>query len=310
MDTVANRRCWGHVETLTLREGRIEIDVRPGLGGAIVGFRLVDGDAVINVFRPTETNALASGDILATSCFPLVPYSGRIKNACLVFQGAEYRIPRTVETEPNALHGDGWLSPWVVDRADATSLSMSLHGDGGAWPFPYRAEQRLSVTDRALAAELRLTNTGPKDMPAGLGFHPWFANTRGVRMQTDANTVWLIDRDNLFDRVAAAPEKWNFRRTRALAGTDLCHGLTGWRGRAVLEWPESGLRMTMTANDVLGHLVVYTPPGESFFCVEPVSHSVDGFNLAEAEVPGTGTVVLAPGECLVGQAWFAPERIL
>ena len=309
MGTVANRGCWGRVETLTLRKGGIEVDVRPGLGGAIVGFRLADGDTAVDVFRPTAAGALASGDILATSCFPLVPYSGRIKAARLAFQGAEFSVPRTVETEPNALHGDGWMSPWAVDRAGATALSMSLHGDGGAWPFPYRAELRFSVTDQALEAELRLTNTGPRDMPAGLGLHPWFGSTHGVRMQTDADKVWLIDRDNLFDRVAAVPDKWDFRRARDLAGTDLCHGLTGWRGRAVLEWPELGLRLTMTANDVLGHLVVYTPPGESFFCVEPVSHSVDGFNLAEAGVPDTGTAVLAPGESLVGRACFAPEGI-
>jgi aldose 1-epimerase len=61
------------------------------------------------------------------------------------------------------------------------------------------------------------------------------------------------------------------------------------------------------ADPVLGHLVIYTPEGENFFCVEPVSHSVDAFNLAEAGVPDTGTVVLDPGESLRGRVEFVPE---
>jgi aldose 1-epimerase len=48
------------------------------------------------------------------------------------------------------------------------------------------------------------------------------------------------------------------------------------------------------------HLVVYVPPGQDFFCVEPVSHVNDGFNLLEHGVAGTGVLVLKPGKRLAG----------
>ena len=78
------------------------------------------------------------------------------------------------------------------------------------------------------------------------------------------------------------------------------NGFSGWNGQVALEWPESRTRLTMAADVGLRHLVVYTPPGADFFCVEPVSHSVDAFNLAEQGVPGFAALswwgVIAPAK--------------
>jgi len=56
----------------------------------------------------------------------------------------------------------------------------------------------------------------------------------------------------------------------------------GWSGRATIDWPEDGTRLAMTAEPPLDCLVVFTPTGRPFFCVEPVSHVTDAFNLAAA----------------------------
>ena len=34
---------------------------------------------------------------------------------------------------------------------------------------------------------------------------------------------------------------------------------------------------------LFGHLIVYTPPGEDFFCVEPVSHMTDAINRMDGD---------------------------
>lgn len=291
----------------TLRAGRLGVELVPELGGSITRFRLMDGDRSLDVLRPSAPHRVEQGDVLATSCFPLVPYSGRIRDARLTFRGRTYEVPRTVASEPNALHGDGWQRPWSVERADARSIILSLDGANTGWPFPYRAVQTFALTSEALDAEVSLTNMGNDSMPAGIGLHPWFTATPGVRLRTAADEVWTTDERHLFCSIEAIPERWDFRDGRALAGTELCHGLTGWQGRAELEWPETGLRLAMTASASLGHLVVYAPPDQDFFCVEPVSHSVDAFNLESRGVPGNGTVVLAPGETLIGHVRFAPE---
>jgi aldose 1-epimerase len=52
------------------------------------------------------------------------------------------------------------------------------------------------------------------------------------------------------------------------------------------------------ASPPLRHLVIYVPPGQDHFCIEPVSHVNDGFNLLERGTEGTDVRVLAPGETL------------
>ena len=54
----------------------------------------------------------------------------------------------------------------------------------------------------------------------------------------------------------------------------------------------------MTADPPLDFLVVFTPRGRSFFCVEPVSHMTDAFNVSAAGGGDTGARTLEPGETL------------
>ena len=49
---------------------------------------------------------------------------------------------------------------------------------------------------------------------------------------------------------------------------------------------------TITATEPFRHLVLYVPPGESFFAVEPVSNANDGFNLFARGIAGSGVRVL------------------
>jgi hypothetical protein len=80
----------------------------------------------------------------------------------------------------------------------------------------------------------------------------------------------------------------------------------GWSRRALIEWPERGARLTMTAEPPLDYLVIFTPRGRRFFCAEPVSHVTDAFNLAAAGHPDTGFRVLAPGETLASTIALTP----
>jgi aldose 1-epimerase len=62
------------------------------------------------------------------------------------------------------------------------------------------------------------------------------------------------------------------------------------------------------AGPIFRHLVIYVPPGQDFFCIEPVSHVNDGFNMLERGVETTGVHVLAPRETLAGTIHFRVVR--
>ena len=58
----------------------------------------------------------------------------------------------------------------------------------------------------------------------------------------------------------------------------------------------SGLRVRVTTTSSLRHAIIWCPAGQNFFCYEPVSHMVDGFNMAEIGFNDTGVIYLNPGE--------------
>ncbi|MET3595233.1 aldose 1-epimerase [Mesorhizobium shonense] len=69
---------------------------------------------------------------------------------------------------------------------------------------------------------------------------------------------------------------------------------TGWKRPAQIIWPDEGRLLDVEAEPPLNFQVLYTPPGEPFFCAEPVSNITDTFN-----GPARATVAawcLRPGE--------------
>jgi aldose 1-epimerase len=63
------------------------------------------------------------------------------------------------------------------------------------------------------------------------------------------------------------------------------------------------VRLVMQASAGLGRLVVYVPPGQDFFCVEPLSHVPDALNRPAGME--TGLQVLGPGE-----TWTETVRLI
>ena len=63
----------------------------------------------------------------------------------------------------------------------------------------------------------------------------------------------------------------------------------------------------MVAAPVYACLVVYTPVGRDFFCVEPATNCIDAFNLADVGRTDTGMLVLDPGGTATGTVLFTPE---
>ena len=87
-------------------------------------------------------------------------------------------------------------------------------------------------------------------------------------------------------------------------GLDLC--FDGWTGSAEIHWPDQKRGLRLIASPEFGYLVIFTPPGEDFFCVEPVSHCVNAVNLEGSDWGPTGLVDLLPGQSFSASARFQP----
>ena len=280
------------------------VRIAPELGGAITEFSLRD----TSVLRPTPAEAIGARDVRATACYPLVPYSNRIANARLAFDGREFALARNFGTHPHAIHGVGWQRAWSVADASSRHARLALHHDArsgaDAWPWSFDATQAFRLTDIArgsgdaaalLAVTLTLVNAGATPFPFGLGWHPFFPKDPTTRLGFRADAIWRNDATQLPLRSVGIPDEWRFDPPRPFGDVALDNVFTGWRGSARIEAPAHGTSATLAADRACSCLVVYAPPAGDFAAIEPVTHETDAFNRAAAGASATGMRILPPG---------------
>jgi aldose 1-epimerase len=275
---------------IALAEGDCELVLTPECGGGIAAFRWRG----IDVMRP----ALPGAGVLGLASFPLVPFSNRIAHGRFRAGGRDVALPANLPgvDQPHAIHGFGWQAAWAVAEASDRAARLFHRHPGGAWPWPYVAEQHFAISAAGFVQRIALTNGGDRPMPAGLGIHPYFPRA-GARLDLAVTGRWESDDTCLPTHWTAldyAPD-W-------LGGAAIDHGFTGRAGAVTMHWPTHVVTMAPASD--LAFTIVYVPPGEPYFCVEPVSHMTDAVNRAE-DADVTGLRWLAPGERWETQIAFA-----
>jgi aldose 1-epimerase len=288
------------MDPITLRAGDAAVELAPEAGGAVTRYWLERDAETREWLRPTPAGALRAGNSTRAAAFPLVPYSNRIRAGRFSFRGRAVVEPLNRPPERHAIHGHGWQAPWQPMDVRATTARLEYRHPAGAWPWAYHATQRFTLAPTGLTVELSLTNQSVAPMPAGIGWHPYFPRTPRATITTDVRAMWRTDEEKLPTELVAHPPAARFGR-----GMDNC--FVGWSRRAVIDWPELGARLVMQAEPPLDYLVVFTPARRPFFCVEPVSHVTDAFNLADAGQADSGMLVLEPGETLRTAVVLTPE---
>ena len=275
---------------LSLRAGRLALELAPQAGGSIARFR--HGD--VDLLRPMPAEAMASGRGNQAACYPLVPFSNRIANGRLVFEGQEFRLEQNWPGVRHPMHGEGWARAWDVVRHDGGAAELVHEHDGSkGWPFRYRAQLSFRLDEASLIVNMAIDNLESRAVPAGFGLHPFFTRDADSELAFRAAAVWLGDEEVLPTKRVGVPPEWDYSRPRRVEpGLDNC--FEDWERRAVATWPGRGLRLELQASAPFGHAVVYTPANRPYFCVEPVSH-VNG-KVAESR--------LAPGARLAGEVTF------
>jgi aldose 1-epimerase len=279
---------------LSLKTGRLAVELAPAAGGSIKRFT-VDG---ADLLRPMTAADAASGKGTNAAAYPLVPFSNRIRDGRLVFEGETFHLKRNWSGIDHPMHGDGWAHAWQVEKTDARAAEIAyLHervGEAGGWPFRYRARQSYCLEDDRLTVRMALENLEERSVPAGIGLHPFFMRDADTELACRSKAVWTADAEVLPIERVSVPRQWDFTASRNVDGVALDNCFDGWDGRATITWPKRRLRLALEASQPFRHLVIYVPPGRDFFCVEPVSHA-NGL---------VGLSPLGPGATLAGEIVF------
>jgi aldose 1-epimerase len=295
----------------TLQNDYWQVGILPETGASIAFGRVNKGGAWINVLRPTSESDY--GNSSNCSSFIMLPWCNRIKNGLLRFDGQEYQL-RTTKDDGTARHGDVRGRAWNIDQADAIHLRMSIRSEDYPdmnWPFKFSAKAAYDLDDDLLMWTLSIRNEDSRPMPAGFGHHPYFVRSTNPPPQVEIRCQQqfeLVDYMAVAAPIAVKPEL-DFRHLRPLDEMERNDLLTGRIGHeedacAHLHFPDSNFDVRMIAEYVFEQILLYAPQGKPFFAVEPMTNASDGFNLAAANIPGSGVFILQPGEEKSGQVFL------
>ena len=286
-------------DVITLRDETAELYVLPEIGGSIARYTY-RGE---HVLRATCDIATA----LDSDCFPLVPFANRIAFGKFAWNGRGVQLKRNFGDHPHVLHGKGWQAPWRVVSEAPSAAVLGYDHAADDWPWPFHAELEFALKAGALHIRLGVTNGGYDTMPVSLGFHPFFPRCKSTKLTASVDGVWLTDETQI-PTVLAGPSHFLDLANGASIGhadfVDNCH--TGWNGHALIEQPDQGLRIRLSANSTFLH--IFTPTDKTYFCVEPVTAMPDAVNRPEPPET-TGLRTLEPGETFSLSVTIAPEPL-
>lgn len=291
-----------------LRHAGQQLGLVPSLGGGVAAWRLDaaddGGSGPLDLWRPWDG---VTPDLYQLASFAMVPWSNRISGGGFEHAGVFHPMRPNRVGEPYPIHGDGWLQPWALSQPADDTLVMTLasrHFDGD--PYDYEAVQTFRLVDGGLDQSVEVTHRGEGTLPYGLGLHPWFPRTEGTRVQASVDGMWQSGADPIpVGHTEHLPPDGDLDAGMSAHGTLIDNGFSGWGGHARIDWPEHGLRLTLTQHEPRidstagkpagdGVCLVYRPPQGPGFCFEPITHPIDAFHM-----PGRpGLRVLATGESM------------
>lgn len=259
------------------------ISVRPDLGGCVEALRFCG----VDVLRSSSPGSLSN--VRLSGCYPLVPFSNRVAQAQLVWNGTSHPLVKNFPGEEHSIHGVGWKRPWEVLDVQSDSCMLCLeHRADSAWPFAFDASQTFRLHGNELTMLLSITNQSPHAAPVGLGWHPYFVKRAQSHVQFTAQGLWGMGDDKL--PTTLQPSCGLNQRCADLA-VDNC--FEQWSGQALL----TDERMRLKIESDVKRLVVFTNSDKDFIAIEPVSHVNNAMNAGnEKESERQGVVVLGAGQ--------------
>jgi aldose 1-epimerase len=235
----------------------------------------------------------------------LGPWANRLDAQAFYANGTRYAFDMELGNVRGAIpiHGfltttDRWQvsevaaderSAWVTSRLEFFRQPAWLK----QWPFAHTIEMTYRLQDGVLEVRTRITNQSGEPMPVAIGFHPYFQLTDSARdrwsISVGARTHWLLRADKIpsgetepIERLFPQPS------STPLGGYNLddVFGdlVRDAQGRATMSVAGKSQRLDIVVGPNFRSVVIWSPTGSSFICVEPMAGITDALNLAQTGV--------------------------
>jgi aldose 1-epimerase len=288
----------------TLENEYWQVGIVPETGSATAFGRVWSGGEWLDVMRPTAPADYGNASNCAS--FIMLPWANRLRDARFRYAGREYQLQPS-SSDGTAIHGAVRRLPWKAESAEATRAVNTFHSTdfepdkiNFPWKFSARAEFRLDGRD--FITTVTLTNEDTVPFPAGFGHHPYFARdaANAVQLEIPCDAYFVLT-----NALASAPPvpitpELDFRAQKALGTRVYENLLTGRLGEMAARLVYPQVSVSMWADALFKHVLLFAPEGKPFFAVEPQTNANDGFNLYDRGIAENGVFELAPGDSKSG----------
>ena len=264
-----------------------ELDVAPYAGGGITRLDWLG----LPLLRKALAGAVAARDPLGLSCFPMTPYVSRITDGVLTWGNVTTHIAPNMVGGSHPLHGIGWRKPWDVIDQTENHIALRLdHTSDADWPWSFTTRQDFTLHADHFEHCLSVTSKDRRSFPTSLGPHPYFDN-KDATITFNADALWEISGESLPTHMARPPVVDSLATGVGATSLDLDHCFEGWDGHALIRWPSHAARVQAfcAIDDTIfpcTRLQLYTPKGENFFCLEPVTTRCVSFTTSDPSLHG------------------------
>lgn len=282
---------------ITLKAGELEVELAPRIGGSVASFRRRGAHGVVDLMRPMADTARLKSDPAGASMFPMVPYANRIVGDRFDFKGRTLQFRKHNTGESSCIHGSGWHLEWTVHNADIQSAELRVGHHALNGLFSYSAFQRFHLSDNHLSVTMGVRNLNANLLPFGFGLHPFWTRQPDVTIRFRSTHFWLEGPDSISTERIATPPELDYSQAQPLPRTwrNNCYG--GWDGFAEIVYPRSNAGLQIQAGPLFRHLMLYSDPSKTFFCLEPQTHATGAFNNIERNnEDDLGLFLLEPGQ--------------
>ena len=177
-----------------LQAGPMRASVRAQAGGRIASLWREEQDGTrTDVLVPMQDLPFNPDQWQKAGCYPLAPWSNRIRDASFPFGGETIQLPAHPSCAPHTVHGFSHARAWSVTSHDDASLEMRYRHQPDAWPWAFEAVQLVTLDETGLTVEISVRNRSDRAMPAGFGVHPFFKADHGDVVRFTCDTAWRSD---------------------------------------------------------------------------------------------------------------------
>ena len=297
-------------------ESSMEAWITPSIGSNLCRF-IVDGKKVIDF----DAELLEKMDYTGTPV--LYPTPNRVRNGVFLNNGRIFNQVKNGERifEHGLVHNEAFKcsEPLVQDTCVEFTTWIDFEEGGElfeAFPFRHRLSLEFKITQESLQVTYTIKNSDDKEIPYGFGLHPYF-----MKLSGDEETYIKLPAEYVMDYTSDLLPTgrlihvdgtiYDLRQPIKTASLDLDHVFTGiGAGKfAEVEYKTEGLRILLSSSEDFSHLVVYSPRGMNYICIENQTCSTDAHNLYDRGFKSeSGLEFVPPGSSKSGYVEYRRQR--